>query len=424
MSKAHNKKRLPYIFLTLFSLLLFLVFVEPALSAKQRIDLSDEDLNALAKQVYAGQISEALANKLSNHISKNPKDGQAYFLLAELYQNAGFQDLAAQLLDQYEKFLPGAFLEAYRQAVYTENNAFADKYLVYAQQRYPFDASVLLMNARGLSMHKRFREVHEMLASIIYYRSRIPGLCKLLAEVCLQEGRYDEALHYAELELKRNPDDIQSQTIRLQAMNELGFNLINEQSFLKKLYDADQTEIDIGILYARNLVAAQQYRTALEPALFGVWCFSSQQTNKQNMQTLRYLLRLIPPQELALSLNSFITHYKIDPMLVAMIDLKLGQIYKDLGNNEAAVKHLEKSLNATPFFRKTLYGQLAPLMILSKDYQKAANYYQQAFQADPANREARQQYNAFLWGYRRQLWREKNPDLAARIKSWMHRCAS
>ncbi|MBY0358923.1 MAG: hypothetical protein K2W82_13040 [Candidatus Obscuribacterales bacterium] len=378
------------------------------------------NLTALAKQIDAGQINEELANTLNKYIEAHPQESEAYFLLAELYQNAGFQDLSGELLDRFEKRAPGIFLAAYHKSVYYDDTEFADKYLLYAQKRYPLDPAVLMMNANGLRLHNRFAEARSTLAPIINQGATIPRLCRLLADICLQEGNYSQALFYAEEELKRNPSDLAAQEVRLAAKNALGFKLDQELSAISKLYNDRKTRSDAGILLAEHLSKNSRYNEALEPALFGLWCFSSPKMNKRNLDTLNTLVKKIPPDRFELAVNTFVLSNKIDPMLAALVDLKIGQILKANGENKRAIAHFERSLNVTPFFRNKIYLDLAPLYEQMNDYATAARLYQFAFEADPTNPEIRRQYSAFQWGWRRYKQRAKKPDPALRLKKWLH----
>lgn len=398
----------------------FLILLLLSLSFCPVLASSNNDgLDKIAVDVNAGKINQELASSLTQRINNNPKEVRSYFLLAELYQNAGFQDLAGQLLDRCEELAPGAFLESFRQSVYFGDTSFADKYLIYAQQKYPLEASVLMMNARGLKDHRRYKESLSVIAPVMYYGSSVPGLCNLLADLNLQQGNYEKAVIYANRELAARPEDMEAQDIRIVALNKLEKDLDSERATILKLYKNRKTRIDIGILLANTLVKKQFFREALEPCLFGLWCFSDQDMNKRNMETLKKILGFIPAPETEILLHKFITDNKVEPMLEAMIDLKMGEAYKARGNTNIAISYFERSLRLSPFFSEKICFEMAPLLELTHNYSEAADFYRRAFIASPGNREIRREYSAFQWGYKRILERQANPDLASKLKNWL-----
>lgn len=315
---------------------------------------------------------------LQKILSKDPKDGYAYFLLGRCFERNGLMDMANEQYDISRKVQarPEDILRRLKRHIEDGDLSEAFTVLPIAREKAPDDPNIALVHAIFLQSNGVVEDAQSELSALMH-RSDCPlGAATALATIYLEKGRFDEAMHLADRDIALNPHYLPAQIVKGHAALSLGKARSAIQTLKQPLLDNP---------YSRrlNLILYDAYRhegdfdNALRCALRNLAASDYTSYFEQAQNNVQEMVKLIPKgktRQIVAEISR-----ELDKTNLAMkFHFFLGQVFFRLRRGNDAFEQLQTALNMDPGFQPNWYEMGRIKEVFFCDYRGAGADFKKA----------------------------------------------
>jgi len=385
---------------------------------------SKNDLTSIRNEVQysGGPVSKEAQDRLENILQTDPGNMEAHLLLAFGYVNLYLLDLAREQCAQIVNGAPSAqkVVDLAQSLIKVNNTRLGCMLLEAGAVRYPSDSALLAAYAdASLKMENRTL-AKSILERALAQNPKQVGVPTALAELLLQERKYEEALQLADTDIKLRPD------FNWHAWQVKGEALIGLARYpqalvcLRKAYAQAPFALGIAKTYGNLCFWSGHYKEALEPLLAAV-AFSSSPINlnpedgswtTDTNKPLITVMRMVPKSFVAEKMAGLSD--RLDHIIHnAFFHFSVANAMDQAGLHGQAIDQYKAGL-------KIYRSDPRALLALARDfedngqYTEAESYYQQLHKERPTI----QEYSEYLSRIRNRL-AERHNDLSWQLKDWL-----
>lgn len=365
-----------------------------------------------AKVDKSRDVNQDIVAQALELVKKDPNNAKAHYLLACVYQRAGFDDLSEQEFLKSNEITPlkkDILLDLFTARLEKNDLGAAGKFFGYLQKRFPSDGVVMFMRGSIIAQKdpeladKVFNEAIDLAPTDSPVRTSV-------AAYRLHWNRPQEAYDLAMVDLKKFPNRLVTQIIVGKSL--VGLGRPNEAiPYLKLAYEAAPTDTNLADVYYRTLMQVGKIHEAVEPSLISL----AMQTDHMKMEkckaSVNTLLGLVPRSEVTAAIQS------ADSKLAkssyqSRLHLAMGDVFDRAGLNTLAIAEYKKGLQYDPTVARGYY-RLAMDMNQAGNYSEAMKYFIEAYNYSPTDRQVLQGMSRL-----KDRLNNRDNDIALRTKDW------
>lgn len=372
---------------------------------------------ALAKHsVTENKADQKRLDALAERVEKNPNDIDARCALGSCYDELGLPDLAREQYSEAVKAAPNnphLWMLRVKQELKSGHTDVAMHLIESAHERFSQDSEVLFWYGNYFAAKSRNDEAAYAYTLALKKNADIEGLRSALGEVCLDKGRYGDALVLANEEIKSHPQFWLAYKVKAFAL--MGLKRPDEAlSPLRVAYANYPTKAIVARTYARACIWEGLFEEALTPALMFMNLTSSLTSNdpvaKKIVATiLEKLSKTVIDKELPEATEKI---QKTKPN--AAYFFALGDTLDRIGMNDLAINQYYIGLKLEPEFARGLFRLGRDYELARRDYKAALMLYATANKLAPDDKEISSYFYRLAKRYE-----IRDNDLAWQLKDMM-----
>lgn len=359
-------------------------------------------------QVLRGFASSQDVNDLQSIIKRDPNDPEAHFVIGEVLNALGFQNLAADQFKLACKSNQNYFLDRYHELL-RQNVNYVLPITHFAVQHYPNDSAVLYV--QGWYAYKRNREPEaaEFYRKALAAKPAWPGIYGSLAQLLYIQRENAEALKYAELALKEDPRDFNGLSVHTLILCERTGRPQRYIQELSAIAAVRPNNSKVQLALATGYLAMHEYDKAVEPTLLAIK-YGSAGTQVQGGELLRTIMQNLPKEAVLSELDQTSPSNKKD-VLSTLLRMRVAATLSELAAHKDAAKLLLQELQFSEFLAPGLNFRIAQELDALHDDETALYFYKSAHQLMPEDDKIERTYLRAA-----QRYVNRSNDLARRLK--------
>ena len=328
-------------------------------------------------------------DKLQDLLKREPNNVEAHMMCGKVLQLMGYESLADEqyrLVDKLDPSQPTSTLAAFQNKLASGGPLAAYEYLQYVQRRFPKDPSVLLMQGMMERMHGQDTKAEFYYREALDKNPNTQGLATAMSALRLSQKRYQDAIKYAERDIKLKKDHPAANLAKGEALIGMG-QYAEAVPFLRIAFEGVADKRSVSDVLSRALISDGQYGAAIEPTLvcLSLTKMKEKKTVDQLKSRLAFILARVDSSELMNSLE--IARRKMTYQeTMANLYFASGDVLDKAGYDLEAAECFEKGLKLYPYSGRP-FMRLGILQERRGDYQAALKNYERAYQLSPDDRE-------------------------------------
>lgn len=378
---------------------------------KQEMGQALEVARIQAQLNRSKDFNQAL-DSLQSLLKREPRNVEAHMMCGKVLQHLGYEGLADEqyrLADQLDPSKPDSILMLFHNKLKSQGPGAAYEYLQYVQRRFPRDPSVLVM--QGL-MEKDKTKAEFYYRDAMESNPNTPGLATWLGVLRLEQGKYREAMEFADRDLKLKADSLEANLVKAKALVLL-YRYKEAIPYLQTALKGAYDRRSVADLLSRSLISTGQFGEALEPTLTCLAYIPMKERSAvdQIKTRLFVILQHVNANELINTLAVVRRSVQISEQM-AMLYFASGDVLDRLGKTKLAEEAFTEGIKLSPYHGRP-FLRLGIIFERRGDYERAFQYYLRAFQLDQTDR----QISSCLFRISTRAKVQKQ-DLSWMIKDW------
>ena len=244
--------------------------------------LSTSFSNQVFAQTFTGEVArikiqleqtrnfQQALSQVQDLLEKEPNNAEAHMLCGKILNRLGYESLAQEefkAADKLDPTQPQSVLALFQKKLETEGPKAANEYMTYVQARFPYDASVLIMQAMLARMNNQPLQAEFLYSLALQHHPDTPGVSTAFASLRIFQHRYKEAIDLADRDLKIKKDHPVANLTKAEALMKMGSDAEAIPYLLVSYKDSGPAKKEAADLLARAYMSTGHYGEAIEPTL-------------------------------------------------------------------------------------------------------------------------------------------------------------
>ncbi|MBY0356772.1 MAG: tetratricopeptide repeat protein [Candidatus Obscuribacterales bacterium] len=226
-------------------------------------------LKEIDEQIERGHVNKDMLAQVQAIIGREPHLGLAHYVAGRLLAYFGYSDLAEQefvFADQFDPEHSAAVLQLFDLRMQNEELARAYQLLEFIAKRFPEEPSLLMMQGIFLERSGKTAEAEKIYLKALQNPKKITGVSTALAQVRLQQGKPEEAIKLAKVDLQHLPAHFMANVVIGEALLSLNRPL-EAIPYIEKAHQVRPANYDLIRMMALAYYRAHDFERALPCAL-------------------------------------------------------------------------------------------------------------------------------------------------------------
>jgi tetratricopeptide (TPR) repeat protein len=355
-------------------------------------DLNTQDKATLTKILKDNETKrpdEATVAQVQQLVDKYPKDYFARLVMGNTLDRVG---MPLQAIEQYQMAVqngpnsPKAIIELVKAEIGVGQKEAAMRLLKEADKRFPNDREIMFWMGNYYLAKGDVNEAQQKLDQVSRSGQQMFGIATSQAEIHLRKGRAGLASWMVDRDLQKNPEYPLANAVKGEAL----FMLRRYQQsipYLKNAYIAFPLQGDYAKRLTTALLATNDFKTALEPALVAL-ALSSKVTDpdRETQWLVAMTLSSLPKEYVRAEAPKTIE--KLDKQISnGRWHFVLGELFDFYGLHDLGAVQFYRSYQIDPSQPLTAFRLANDLEMYFQQYDEAVKYLTQAHTLNPGDQQ-------------------------------------